>query len=185
MPIATACRGDDGAARRSALRLRAGDGPLRRRLAGPAERFDVVYNLLSVSLNQRVRVIVHHRARPRRCRRCTRSGRRDLVGARGLGPVRHHLLRPARSAPHPDRLRLRRSSVAQGFPADRLYRGPLRRGPQGGRLRTGAADPGFSQFRLPVAMGRHDHACRATRRCSRSVRQRRARRPRTPAGKAP
>ena len=123
-----------------------------------AERFDVVYNLLSVSLNQRVRVIVTtDEATPVPSVHDDLAGR-DLVGARGLGPVRHRVLRPARSAPHPDRLRLRGASAAQGFPADRLCRGALRRGPQAGGLRAGEADAGFPQLRFPVAVGGDDHA---------------------------
>jgi NADH/F420H2 dehydrogenase subunit C len=45
-------------ARRSEVPVQAADRRLRRRLARPAKRFDVVYNLLSLKNNQRVRVKV-------------------------------------------------------------------------------------------------------------------------------
>ena len=40
----------------------------------------------------------------------------ELDGARGLGPVRHPLRRPSRSAPHPPLRGVRGSSAAQGLP---------------------------------------------------------------------
>jgi len=80
--------------------------------------FDVVYNLLSVSLNQRARIIVTT------TRRCRPLGLHDLAVATWwsasagtcLGIVFSGQARPA---PHPDRLRLRGASAAQGLPADR------------------------------------------------------------------
>ena len=87
-----------------------------------------------------------------------------LVRARSLGPVRHLLLRPSGSAPHPDRLRVRRASAAQGFPADRLCRTALRRRAEAGRLRAGQADAGFPLIRFPQPLGRHDQCHAAGRR---------------------
>src|SRR5688572_19940295 len=49
-----------------------------------------------------------------------------MVRARGVRPFRHHVRRPSRPAPHPDRLRLRRPSVPQGLPAVRARRDALR-----------------------------------------------------------
>ncbi len=106
----------------------------------------------------------NRRGAPGRLRdRAVQLGR--VVGARDLGPVRHLLHRPPRSAPHPDRLRVRGSSDAQGFPADRLCRGALRRRAEAGRLRAGAAEAGIPLFRFPVAVGGHGQdTARATRR---------------------
>ena len=81
-----------------------------------AERFDVVYNLLSVSLNQRLRVIVTTDENDAGAVGAHGVAGRDLVGARGLGPVRHRVLRPARSAAHPDRLRIRGHPLRKDFP---------------------------------------------------------------------
>src|SRR5690606_25075780 len=63
--------------------------------------------------------------------------RRQLVRARGVRPVRHHLRRPSGPAPDHDGLRFRRPSVPQGLPADRQRRGPLRRRAQARGLRAG------------------------------------------------
>src|SRR5690606_22019159 len=66
-----------------------------------------------------------------------RLGRRQLVRARGVRPVRGDLRRPPGPAPHPHRLRLRRPSVPQGLPADRQRRGALRRTEAARGLRAG------------------------------------------------
>src|SRR4029077_13503015 len=51
---------------------------------------------------------------------------RQLVRARGLGPLRDPVPRQPGPAPHPHRLRLHRASVPQGLPADRQRRGAVR-----------------------------------------------------------
>ena len=81
--------------------------------------------------------------------------RRAVVRARGLRSLRHPVHRPSGPAPPPHRLRLRRASAAQGFPADRLRRGALGRRGQARRLRAGAPHSGIPQLRLPVALGGH------------------------------
>src|SRR4030067_627363 len=55
---------------------------------------------------------------------------RQLVRARSLRPVRHRVHRACRHAPHPDRLRVCRQPVPQGFSAVR---------PRGNALRPGTA----------------------------------------------
>ena len=84
-----------------------------------------------------------------------RVPRRRLVRARDLRSLRRVVLGPSRHAPHPHRLRFRRPSAAQGFPADRLRRGALRRRAEARRLRQGAAGAGIPHFRFPLALGRH------------------------------
>ncbi|CAB0018296.1 unnamed protein product [Nesidiocoris tenuis] len=51
--------------------------------------------------------------------------RRQLVRAGNLGHVRRFLCRPSRPEAHPDRLRLRGTSLPKGFPSHRLRRGIL------------------------------------------------------------
>ena len=128
-----------------------------------AERFDVVYNLLSLKHNQRIRLKVADRRGD-----AGAVGRRRSISAAGWFEREAWDLygvyfsdHPG-SAPHPHRLRLRGPSAAQGFPADRLCRGALRRGPEARRLRAGQAEAGIPQLRFPVAVGRH--ARRAARR---------------------
>ena len=111
-----------------------------------AERFDVVYNLLSVSLNQRLRVIV------------TTDESAPVPSVHTVWPVATWWEREAWDlfgivfSGQPDLRRILTDYGFEGhplrkdFPADRLCRGPLRRGPQGGGVRTGAADAGFSHF---------------------------------------
>ena len=147
-------RAADLPARRPEVPVQAADRHLRRRLAGARE-----------ALRRRLQS-----AQPQAQPAPPREGRdrRDdagavgrlgvqlgrLVRARGLGSVRHRVLRPSRPAPHPDRLRLRGPSAAQGFPADRLCRGALRRRAEARRLRAGEAHPGIPQLRLPEPVGR-------------------------------
>jgi hypothetical protein len=79
------------------------------------KRFELVYHLLSMRQNQRVRVKT----------RCARTrwrpiGHRvfpnaDWYRARDLRPVWRAVLRAPGSAPDPDRLRLPRASAAQGL----------------------------------------------------------------------
>ena len=107
------------------------------------KRFDVVYHLLSPKLNRRIRVKIEtDEATPVPSAVSVFPGRR-LVRARGLRPLRRAVRRPSGPAPHPDRLRLRRPSAAQGLPDDRLRRGSLRRRGEARALRAGAAQPGI------------------------------------------
>jgi NADH-quinone oxidoreductase subunit C len=86
------------------------------RWEGP--RYCVVSHLLSVSLNQRVRLKVFCAnddfAVVASVNDLLEFG--QLVRARGVRPVRHRVRRPQRPAPHPDRLRLHRPPVPQGLP---------------------------------------------------------------------
>ena len=59
------------------------------------ERFDVVYNLLSVSLNHRIRVITTTDEVQAVPSVHTILAGGDVVGARGVGHVRHRLFRTA------------------------------------------------------------------------------------------
>src|SRR5690606_36753178 len=102
---------------------------------------------------------------------------RRLVRARDLGPLRHLLLRPPRSAPAAHRLRLRGPSAAQGFPAHRLCRGALRRRAEARGLRTGAPDPGIRQLRFSKPVGGHDPRAARSRKGDDRQRRRRARDP--------
>ena len=112
-------------------------------------RFAVAYHLLSITHN--------HRAAPafalRGCRRSHHRfggrhlARRQLVRARGVRPVRHPVHGPPGSAPHPHRLRIHRSSVPQGFPADRQRRSPLRRRQAARGVRAGVASSRARWFR--------------------------------------
>ena len=65
---------------------------------------------------------------------------------------------------HPHRLRLRGPSAAQGFPADRLRRGALRRRAEARRLRAGAAAQEFRNFDFLSPGKARTTCCRATRR---------------------
>jgi NADH:ubiquinone oxidoreductase subunit C len=97
--------------------------------AAPERRFAAVAHLLSVQHNRRVRLR-------------TFADNDDLPVVASLTSVHPGVNwfereafdlygivfeRPSGPAPHPDRLRFRRSSVPQGLPADRQRRGPLRR----------------------------------------------------------
>ena len=106
---------------------------------GPVHRFATVAHLRSYQHNRLLRV---------RCYRAERRTADDRVGdrylarcqlvrARGVRPVRHPLRRPSGPAPHPHRLRFRRPSVPQGFPADRQRGSALRRGEEARDLRAG------------------------------------------------
>ncbi len=103
------------------------------------QRFDVVYNLLSMSLNQRIRLKLEtdeNEPVPSATGVYSAAGwwEREAWDLFGI-----YFRRQPRSAPHPDRLRVRGASAAQGFPADRLCRTALRRGAEARRLRAGAA----------------------------------------------
>ena len=123
-----------------------------------AERFDVVYNLLSVSLNQRLRVIV------------TTDESAPVPSVHTVWPVATWWEREAWDlfgivfSGQPDLRRILTDYGFEGhplrkdFPADRLCRGALRRGPQGGGVRAGAADAGFPHLRFPLAVGGDHHA---------------------------
>ncbi len=90
-------------------------------------RYGVVSHLLSVSLNQRVRLKVF-------CPDDDLPVVDSVTGLwsaanwfeRGLRPVRHRLRGPRGPAPHPDRLRLHRPPVPQGLPGVRPRRDALR-----------------------------------------------------------
>src|SRR6185437_12565190 len=119
------------------------------------ERFDVVYNLLSVKKNLRVRV------------KTTASEDTPVPSATGLfsaagwferdlGSLWRLLRRSSRFAPPSDRLRFRGASAAQGFSADGLCRGPLRRRAEARGLRAREAEAGIPQLRLHLALGGHE-----------------------------
>ena len=119
-----------------------------------AERFEVVYHLLSVTQEPPP-------ARPRLDRRGHAGADRDrrlagrrLARARSVRHVRRALRRQSRPAPHPHRLRLSRPSAAQGFPAHRLCRAALFRGGEARRLRAGQPRAGFPQLRFHEPVGR-------------------------------
>ena len=124
------------------------------------QRFDVVYNLLSVSLNHRVRVVIQtdeqtpvpsvHRIWPV----ATWFEREawDLFGIVFSGqPDLRRILTDYGFSGHP---------LRKDFPLTGLCRGPLRRGAQAGRQRAGQPDAGLPQLRLHLALGRHDHVAR-------------------------
>src|ERR1700730_7407051 len=148
-------RGDALSARRWPLPILESDRHHRGRLAGP--RAALRRGLSPV-------VAETERAHPRQGRdRRDDAGaldhrgvcRRRLVRARDLRSLRHRVHRPPGHAAHPDRLRFRGSSAAQGFSAHRLCRGPLRRRAQARGLRAGAAGAGIPHVRFSVALGRH------------------------------
>ena len=120
------------------LQPRASIAPRRTRSAGD-RRFAVVYNLLSITHNQRLRLRVWCAGHEEPVVDSVTDGlgQRQLVRARGLRPVRHPVPRPSGPAPHPHRLRLHRPSVPQGFPADRQRRGALRPGEEARGLPAG------------------------------------------------
>ena len=101
------------------------------------QRFDVVYHLLSMTRNRRLRVKVADRRGHARPVGGGRLPGRRLVRARDLRHVRRFLRGPPGPAPPAHRLRLPRPSDAQGLPDDRLRRGPLRRRAEAGGLRAG------------------------------------------------
>ena len=142
------------ASRRSGAAVRLLHRSLRRRLAGAREALR-----RRLSPAQPAQEPPHpHQGRDRRGHAGAldqrRLSRRDLVRARGLRLLRHPLLRQPGLPPHPHRLRLPRPSAAQGLPAHRLRRGPLRRRAEARRLRAGEAAAGIPQLRFPVALGR-------------------------------
>ena len=107
-------------------------------LSSVAGRFAVVYHLLSITHNHRLRLKTfcgRRRAADRRFR-LRRLERGRLVRARGVRSLRHLVPRPSGSAPLADGLRLHRPSVPQGFSADRQRRSALRPGQGPRRLRA-------------------------------------------------
>ena len=118
-----------------------------------AARFDVVYILLSIATVQRVRVKV---------------ATDEATPVPSAVPVFSSAAWYEREAwdmygvyfsEHPDLRRLLtdygfEGHPAQGFPADRPRSGALRRGRKTGGSGTRATGPGFSKFRLFVALGR-------------------------------
>ncbi len=120
------------------------------------ERFDVVYNLLSLKLNQRIRVKV-------------RTDEANAVpsvtavySAAGWFEREAWDLFGIYFSDHPDLRRLLTDygfeghPPAQGLPAHRLCRSALRRGSEAGGLRAGASQAGIPQLRLRLALGRHE-----------------------------
>ena len=81
-----------------------------------AERFDVVYNLLSLRLNQRIRVKVKVDEEGVVPERHGGLQRGQLVRARGLGPLRHPFRRSPGPPPAFDGLRFRGPSAQKGLP---------------------------------------------------------------------
>ena len=107
----------------------------------PASDFTVVYHLLSYERNADVRIkvalagdaaVAHHGHGSLACR--------ELVRARSLGHVRHHLRGASAPAAHPDAADLGGPSPAQGPSRPRDGNGPVRSSrEQGGRGAGGAA----------------------------------------------
>ena len=118
------------------------------------QRFDVVYHLLSLRHNQRLRVKVETDEATPVPSVIVGVPDRRLVRARGLGHVRHPVQRSI-----PDLRRLLTDYGFEGhplrkdFPHDRLCRDALRRGAEARRLRAGAAAPGLAQLGFPLALG--------------------------------
>ena len=121
---------------------------------GREKRFDVVYHLLSPTLNERIRL----RAEADETTQVPsiidvfpgadwfERETYDLYGVIFTGhPDMRRLLTDYGFDGHP---------AAQGFPAHRLRRGPLRRPGEAGALRAGPSQPGIPQIRFPLAMGR-------------------------------
>src|ERR1700722_5346393 len=148
-------RGDDVSARRRPLPVLESDRYPRDRLAGPRAAF-------RRGLSPVVAEAECSRPGQGRNRRDDagaldhrRVCRRRLVRAQDLRSLRHRVRRPSRYAAHPDRLRFRGSSAAQGFSAHRLCRGALRRRAQARGLRAGTAGAGIPHVRFSFALGRH------------------------------
>ena len=136
-----------------------------------AERFDVVYNLLSVSLNHRLRVIV------------TTDEQKPVPSVHAVWPVATWWEREAWDlfgivfSGQPD---LRRILTDYGFDGH-----PLRKDfPLTGYVELRydedrkavvyepvQADTGFPLVRFPLSVGRQSPLCRATRRCMQRVRR--------------
>ena len=118
------------------------------------ERFEVVYQLLSLTKNRRIRV------------KLSTDEATPVPSVTSLWPVAGWLEREvfdmygvgfagnAGPAPDSHRLRLRRLSAAQGFPAHRPCRAALFRSREARHLRAGLAAPGLPHLRLPDAVGR-------------------------------
>ena len=138
------------------LPVQAAGRHLRRRLSGPREqRFDVVYNLLSLRHNQRIRVKVDDRRGRRRCRRSPASSPTAGWCEREAWDLYGILF-----ADHPD---LRRILTDYGFEGH-----PLRKDfPLTGYVEVRYDEeqkrvvyepvkltPGIPQLRFPVARGR-------------------------------
>ena len=117
------------------------------------ERFDVVYHLLSVTRNHRIRIRVttdEEQPVP------TVTHLYPVAGwlERDIRPLRRAVRRQSGPAADPHRLRLPRPPVPQGLPAHRLCRAALFRGAEEGRLRAGQPVAGLPQLRLPEPVGR-------------------------------
>ncbi len=81
-----------------------------------AERFDVVYHLLSLRQNHRLRVQVTTDADHPVPSVAGVFSRRRMVSSAKRGTFTDHVLRSSGSAPHPHRLRVQGPSHAQDFP---------------------------------------------------------------------
>jgi len=111
---------------------------------GRERRFDVVYHLLSPTLNARIRLRAEAGATTQVPSIIEVVSGRRLVRARNLRSLRRDLHRTSGHAAAVDRLRFRRPSAAQGFPDHRLPRGALRRPGEAGAVR---ARPSHQEFR--------------------------------------
>jgi NADH-quinone oxidoreductase subunit C len=108
-----------------------------------AERFAVVYHLLSMRLNQRIRVKVRT------------DENTPVPSAIGVFPVANWYEREAFDmygivfSGHPDLRRILTDYGFEGYPLRKDFRGQAR------DLRAGEAGPGIPQLRLPLSLGRH------------------------------
>ena len=123
------------------------------------KRFDVVYHLLSLRRNQRIRV------------KSQTDETTPVPSVVGVYPAANWYEREAYDmygilfSGHPDLRRMLTDygfqgyPAAQGFPAHRLRRGALRRRAEARRLRAGRADAGIPQRSISRARGKASTTC--------------------------
>ncbi len=120
---------------------------------GREKRFDLVYHFLSPTLNTRIRLKAEADETTQ-----VPSIIDVFPGADWFERETYDLYGVIFTG-HPDMRRLLTDygfdghPLAQGFSADRLRRGALRRPGEAGAVRAGAAQPGIPQVRFPVSMG--------------------------------